>query len=318
MRCRYLLRCLGSATERDSRGPQLPTFGGNAGAMKAPDFAYAKPRDLGDALRLLAHAGSDAAPLAGGQSLLAALNLRLWSPGLLVDIGELDELKGLSLEDGVVRIGALTTHTQILESPVVFGSLPLVAEAIKYVAHVAIRNRGTIGGSMAFADPAAELPACAVALGGRLLLASESGQREVPAEAFFKGPFETDLKTGELITEIRFPCQRENDRWVFLELAQRRGDFAIAGAAILASVVGLHIDKARVTYLGCVDRPKLAATVSQRLVGLELPLADLDWISAAVRADIAPTDSPGWRASTKLHLATVLTRRALHGLRKVR
>jgi carbon-monoxide dehydrogenase medium subunit len=136
----------------------------------------------------------------------------------------------------------------------------------------------------------------------------------VAAETFFKGPFETDLKTGELITEIRLPCQRENDRWAFLELVQRRGDFAIAGIAILAAVAGQYIEKARVTYLGYVDRPKLAMTVSQRLTRLQLSPAALDWLDAAVRADIAPTDSPGWRASTKLRLATILTNRALRGL----
>jgi carbon-monoxide dehydrogenase medium subunit len=282
--------------------------------MKAPDFAYARPRDLDEALRLLGQAGPDATLLAGGQSLLAALNLRLSSPALLVDIGELNELKGISSADGMVRIGALATYTQILESPAVCRFLPLLVEAVQHVAHVAIRNRGTIGGSMAFADPAAELPACAVALGARLLLVSESGKREVPAETFFTGTFETDLKTGELIAEIRFPCRQANDRWAFLELAQRRGDFAIAGVAVLASVAGRHIDTARVTYFGCADRPRLAEAVSQRLAGVELPPADVDWIAAAVRADVMPSDSPGWRASTKLHLATVLTHRAIRAL----
>jgi carbon-monoxide dehydrogenase medium subunit len=282
--------------------------------MKAPNFAYARPRDLGEALRFLAQFGDAAVPLAGGQSLMALLNLRLSSPEILVDIGGLDEMKEISVADGIVRIGALVTHTQILESPIVCRYLPLVSEAIKHVAHVAIRNRGTIGGSMAFADPAAELPACALALGGSLMLATESGQRDVAAEAFFKGPLETDLKTAELITEIRFPCQRADDYWAFLELAQRRGDLATAGIAIAVSAPGRRVEKARVAYFGCVDRQKLAEAVSQCLLGEKLPPEDLGWLGKAIGSDVVASDSPGWRASTKLRLAAVLTSRALHAM----
>jgi carbon-monoxide dehydrogenase medium subunit len=185
---------------------------------------------------------------------------------------------------------------------------------MKHVAHVAIRNRGTIGGSLALADPAAELPACALALAASLRLESVSGHREIAANDFFKGPLETDLKNAELITEIRFPCQQASDYWAFLELAQRRGDLAVAGIAILVSLAGQRIERARVAYIGCVDRPKLAASVSQRLIGEKLPPGDLGWLSAAIGSDLVPSDSPGWRATTKLHLAGVLTNRALHAM----
>jgi aerobic carbon-monoxide dehydrogenase medium subunit len=285
--------------------------------MKAPNFAYARPRELGEALRLLAQSGNSAVPLAGGQSLLAVLNFRLLNPELLIDIGDLDEMKGISAGDGMVRLGALVTHTEILESPIVRRHLPLLSEAIKHVAHVAIRNRGTIGGSMAFADPAAELPACAIALEGTLVLENECGRREVEAENFFKGPLETDLRIGELITEVRFPCQKSDGYWAFLELAQRRGDLAAAGIAIVVAVAGERIAGARVAYLGCVDRHSLAGSVSQRLIGMTLPPADLGWLSAAVGSDLVPSNSPGWRASTKLRLGTVLTGRALHAVRRV-
>jgi carbon-monoxide dehydrogenase medium subunit len=280
--------------------------------MKARNFAYARPATLAEALELLEHHGEGAVPLAGGQSLLATLNMRLSSPEILVDIGNITELNAISVAGDEVSIGALTTHVEILESPVVKQHLPLLSEAIRHVAHVAIRNRGTIGGSLAYADPAAELPACTLALGGTLVLASRRGKRKVSADRFFKGLFETDLKAGELIVEIRFPIQRSNQRWVFFELSRRRGDFAIAGIAIVATLSGTRVADSRVVYLGCVDKPTLAGAVSTGLVGKSLPLADFDWIDAAIRADLTPLDSAGWKASTKLQLATVLTRRALH------
>src|SRR5271163_4104133 len=161
--------------------------------MKAPNLAYVRPADLGEALDILHRHNGAAIPLAGGQSLLATLNMRLSSPEILVDIGDLRGLSGISVCDGVVRIGALATHAKTLGSPIVRTHLPLLAEAVRHVAHVAIRNRGTIGASIAYADPAAEIPACSVALEASIVVASRSGEREVPAGDFFRGMFETDL-----------------------------------------------------------------------------------------------------------------------------
>ncbi len=284
--------------------------------MKARNFNYVRPAGLAEILSLLERHGEGAVPLAGGQSLLATLNMRLSSPELLVDLGGAEDLKYISLERDEIVIGALTTHAEVLSSPIVQKGLPLVAEAVRHVAHVAIRNRGTIGGSLAYADPAAELPACAVALGATIVVGSSRGNRTVAAESFFKGMFATALKPGELILSVRFPAQQRERRWAFSELSRRRGDFAIAGMAAVADTKKATITDARVVYFGCVERPTLARRVAEGMCGKTLPLADSAWIGEAVQADITPLDSPGWRGSTKLQLATVLTRRALHTMQE--
>ena len=230
--------------------------------MKAPKFDYVKPASLEDALGVLAGGGQDAVPIAGGQSLLATLNMRLSAPDLLVDIGDLEELRGISEAGDEIRIGATTRHAEVLDSAVVEARLPLLREALGHVAHVAIRNRGTIGGSLALADPAAEIPACVVASGGTLVLVGSGGRREVPAGAFFKGLFETDRGADELIVEVRLPAQPAGWVSAFAEFARRRGDFAIVGLAALAQITNGRFDQLRLVYLGCVDRPRLAAGVA--------------------------------------------------------
>ncbi len=279
--------------------------------MKAPKFDYVRPASLDDALGILAGSGRDAVPIAGGQSLLATLNMRLSAPDLLVDIGDLEELRGISDAGDEIRIGAATRHAEVLESPVVEARLPLLREALGHVAHVAIRNRGTIGGSLALADPAAEIPACVVALGGTLVLARADGRREVPAEAFFKGLFETDRGADELIVEVRLPVQPVGWVSAFAEFARRRGDFAIVGLAALARITQGRFDQLRLAYLGCVDRPRLAAGVAGMVVGRGLPLGDEGALRDMIAAELDPVASPGWSVETKLHLATVLTRRVL-------
>ncbi|HUC63041.1 MAG TPA: xanthine dehydrogenase family protein subunit M [Alphaproteobacteria bacterium] len=279
--------------------------------MKAPRFAYRRAATLAEALDMLAGEGPGAVPLAGGQSLLATLNMRLSTPTLLVDIGDLDELVGIALERDVVRIGAMTRHAHVLESAVIRQHAPLVAEAIGHVGHVAIRNRGTFGGSLAYADPAAELPACTVALAGTVVVASRAGRREVPAERFFKGLFETDLAPGELIVEIRLPAHKPDRTWAFLEFARRHGDFAIVGLAAQATLADARIVDARLVYLGCVDRPKLARAAARALAGRTLPLDETAWIEPALAEDLDPPETPGCSAATKRQLAAVLTRRAV-------
>jgi carbon-monoxide dehydrogenase medium subunit len=287
--------------------------------MKAPDFAYVKPASLQQALAVLAKNGGSAVPLAGGQSLIATLNLRLSSPELLVDISELDELKGIRIDEGMVRIGAGTVHAEIASSPIVRRHLPLVSEAMRHVAHVAIRNRGTIGGSLAYADPAAELPACSVALGASFVIASERRQRVIGAADFYKGLFETDLGPGELLIEARFPQQKSGEKWGFSELARRHGDFALAGLAAITEHEGDTITAARLVYFGCTDHAKLAQRVAQKLCGRRLPLGELplgesQWLCEDIAIDLAPIDSPGLRAATKTRLAATLTRRTLQNM----
>jgi carbon-monoxide dehydrogenase medium subunit len=282
--------------------------------MKARNFRYVRPASLQEAYRMLAEAGGEAVPIAGGQSLLAGLNMRLSSPKILVDIGNLAELTGQSYADGMVRLGALTRHRDLLSSAIVRAHLPLLAEAAPHIGHIAIRNRGTIGGSLAYADPAAELPACAVALGATLVLGSAKGERQVKAEDFFKGLFETDLRAGELIVEVKFPEVPTGTSTGFAELSRRHGDFALVGVAALAILRADEIESARIVYFGCVDRARVAASVSAALSGAAVPLEDASPYAAAIRNDVEPDDTPGLRADTKLHMATVLTRRALNSM----
>jgi carbon-monoxide dehydrogenase medium subunit len=280
--------------------------------MKARNFRYIRPRSLAEACRILADADGEAVALAGGQSLLAGLNMRLSSPRLLVDIADLPELRGQSYADGTVRLGALTRHAELLSSELVNKHLPLLSKAAPHIGHVAIRNRGTLGGSLAYADPAAELPACAVALNATLVLAGASGERKVKAEDFFKGLFETDLRPGELIAAVEFPAVPAGTVTGFAELSRRHGDFALAGVAAVATMQSGRISETRLVYIGCADRPKVAKAVSQAVATLRPPFGDIGAIEQAVKRDLSPEDTPGLRGDTRVHLATVLTRRVLN------
>jgi aerobic carbon-monoxide dehydrogenase medium subunit len=280
--------------------------------MKSPNFGYLRARSLHHACEVLGERDGEAVAIAGGQSLLAGLNMRLSSPRLLVDIGDLPELSISHFGAAEIRLGALTRHVEVLESEALRQSLPLLPRAVSHVAHAAIRNRGTLGGSLAYADPAAELPACAVVLDATIVIASIAGEREIKATDFFTGLMETALRPGELIVAVRFPVPAPpQTRFAFGEFSRRRGDFAVAGIAASAQIERDRISEARVVYFGCVERAKIAAQVSASLRGLPLPLTDIDEILRAVEHDLDPDDIPGWRASTQLELSKVITRRAL-------
>jgi aerobic carbon-monoxide dehydrogenase medium subunit len=257
--------------------------------LKAASFAYAKPRSLAEAFDLLERPGAKI--LAGGQSLIPSLNLRLSAPDLLVDITGLKDLSKVELKNGAVRIGALCTHAQLEKSEEVRKHLPLVADAVSHIAHPAIRNRGTLGGSLALADPAAELPACALALDAVLVLSSKRGERRVAAGDFFKGLFETDLEASEILVGVEFP---RADKSVFLELTRRQGDYAIVGLA--ATVKGAE---RRLAFFGIGGKPILLKpkSLEEAKAALPTPAADLYH-----------------SASTKLHLAKVLIERAWNQL----
>jgi aerobic carbon-monoxide dehydrogenase medium subunit len=257
--------------------------------LKAPSFAYAKPRTLAEAFELIERSGAKI--LAGGQSLIPSLNMRLSAPELLVDITGLAGLSTIEAKNGAVRIGALCTHAMVERSPEVREHLPLLAEAMPHIAHPAIRNRGTLGGSLALADPAAELPACAVALDAVLIIASRKGERRVRAVEFFKGLFETDLKQGEIVVGAEFP---KAEKSAFVELTRRHGDYAIVG---LAAVTKQR--ERRISLFGFADRPVLIrpASLEEAKGSLPKPAADLYHSSA-----------------TKLHLAKVLLERAWNRL----
>lgn len=282
--------------------------------MKAPNFRYLRPLSLQHAYEVLSQHAGDAVPVAGGQSLLAGLNMRLSSPQVLVDIGDLPELSVSSYSESEIRLGALTRHVEVLNSQALRQRIPLLPRAVSYVAHAAIRNRGTLGGSLAYADPAAELPACVVALNATIVIGSLAGEREVDATNFFTGLMETALRPGELILAVRFPAPLSRTRFAFGEFTRRHGDFAVVGLAATAVIDGDRIDAARVVYFGCVDRAKVAQRVSAALSRLKLPIASGDPVLDAVTHDLELEDTPGWRADTKLKLAQVLTRRALNDL----
>lgn len=279
--------------------------------MKSPNFGYLRARSLRHASEVLAEHAGEAVAIAGGQSLLPGLNMRLSSPRLLVDIGELPELNVTQFSQGEIRLGALTRHAQILESSELRQSLPLLPRAVSHVAHAAIRNRGTLGGSLAYADPAAELPACVVALDATILIAGPDGKREIAASDFFTGLMQTALEPGELIEAVRIPMPAAGSRFAFGEFARRHGDFAVAGIVAATRVKDRLIADARVVYFGCVDRAKLAPHVSAKLNGAGLPVPADDSLMRAVDDDLEPNDIPGWRADTLRDLAKVLTRRAL-------
>jgi len=278
--------------------------------MKWPAFGYARADSLEDAWRLLAAHGEDARVIAGGQTLLATLAFRLSEPSVLVDISRLPALRGVRVTDGVLRIGALTRHAELGRDPLVALHAPLLAEAVPLIAHPAIRNRGTIGGSLAYADPAAELPACVVALDARVVLVSRAGERRVAAEAFFTGLLETALQPGELIAALEVPVARPATRCAIVEVARRSGDYAMAGLAACLSL-GTRVSDARLVYFGVGAGPVLARRASAALERRALDAAAVQAAQAALRDDLDPPGDLHGPPEMKRHLARVLTARAL-------
>ncbi|MFZ0126716.1 MAG: xanthine dehydrogenase family protein subunit M [Xanthobacteraceae bacterium] len=268
--------------------------------MKPAPFAYAKVRSLDHAIALLDGA-PEARVLAGGQSLMPALNMRLSAPPLLVDINGVSELARIAQPNGQIELGGLVRHAQAEHSQDVARLAPLLSKAIPHIAHPAIRNRGTIGGSIALADPAAELPACLLALGGEIEIAGRAGRRTVAADTFFKGLFETALAPGEIISAIRIPVAQPRDRFGFAELARRHGDYALVGLAAAARAEPPAI---RLAYFGVGTTPVRARTAETALAG-----GDLDAAVAALASDLEPSGDVHASAAAKRHLAAVLLRR---------
>jgi aerobic carbon-monoxide dehydrogenase medium subunit len=275
--------------------------------VKPAAFAYAKARSLEDAIRLIGEHQGDAKLLAGGQSLIATLNMRLSHPSLLVDINDVAGLEGIRVSGGTVEIGAMTRHVALERSSDIAKYAPLIARAMPHVAHPAIRNRGTIGGSLAYADPAAELPACLMALGGEIEIAGATGSRNVKAEAFHKGLFETDLAADEVLTAVRFPDATGETRVGFAELARRHGDYAIVGLAATAKATGTGLTDMRLVYFGVGATP-----VRARKAEAALASGDID--AAVTALDLDPGDDIQATGAVKKHLAGVLLRRVAQQL----
>lgn len=282
--------------------------------MKPAPFEYQAPTSLEAALDVLARQGGDAKVLAGGQSLIPVMNFRLAQPALLVDINKLTELDFVRRdEDGALRIGALVRQRRLERDPLVAEAAPLLQEAVPFIAHPQIRNRGTFGGSVAHADPAAELPAIAVALRARLRLRKAGGERWVDAADFFAGLFTTALKPDELLVEAAIPPLPVRTGWAFLEVARRQGDYAQVG---IAALVTLGEDgrcrEARLTYLSVGDAPVQAREAARLLVGEEIAPRVIEAAAeVASREEMNPSTDVHATSEFKRHLARVLTGRAL-------
>jgi carbon-monoxide dehydrogenase medium subunit len=251
--------------------------------------------------------------LSGGQSLMPAMNMRLISPELIVDIGELAELRGIAVTGNIVRIGALTRHVELTRSPEIAAHAPLLTEAITHVAHPAIRNRGTLGGSLAHADPASELPACMVALNATIVVRGRAGERRVAAGDFFKGIYETDLSAQELLVGVELPVAGKNSVHFFHEFARRLGDYAIAGLAAQAIVENDVFKELRLAFFAVGDRPVLAKAAT-RLVNVTVTPAVLAAAFTSLDEELDPQDDQQASASMRRHLAKVLLARCASAL----
>lgn len=280
--------------------------------MKPPRFEYYDPASLDEAIALLGRFGDEAKVLAGGQSLVPVLNMRLARPKALIDLNRIDALRYIRVEAGRLRIGAMTRHRDVERSEVVRAHLPILIEAIGLVGHTQIRNRGTVGGSLAHADPAAELPALAVLLDAELVATGPNGARTIPASAFFTMVFMTTLEPGEILTEVRFPLLPPGTGTCFTEVARRHGDFALAGiGCYLTPDASGRIERAGLALTGVGVTPVRAARVEAALVG-QMPSPELfERAAAEVSGEIEPADDVHATAEYRRHVAGVLTRRAL-------
>lgn len=279
--------------------------------MKAAAFDYVKPTSVEQAIALLQEHGDDARLLAGGQTLMATLNMRLSEPTTIIDITGLDDLRGITAADGVLRIGALATHTDIESSDLVRQHAPMLSEAAPHIAHRAIRNSGTWGGSIAYADPAAEWPTCMLALNGTAVVRGPNGERRVAADDFFLGLYTTALEPDELLVATEFPVAGADHWYGFTELARRHGDYAIVGVAASARRQGSTLSDVRIVLLGVDAVPFRAVKTESLINGRPLDQAGIDQALDCLRNELDPlpdlTNSP----ETKRHLASVLLGRLL-------
>lgn len=279
--------------------------------MKWPAMRYLRASNLAELWAALSEHGPAAQIMAGGQTLLATLAFRLSEPGVLVDITRIAELRGIGVTGQTLRIGALTRHAELGRDALVREHAPLLTEAVPLIAHPAIRNRGTIGGSLAYADPAAELPACIVALGATVVAASAEGERRIPAEAFFTDLLQTALQPGEIITAVEIPIAPRVS--AIQELARRSGDYAMAGLAAALHLEAGCVVAPRLVYFGVGNGPVLALRANAALEGRMLDAASISAAQAALAEDLDPPQDLHGPPEMKRHLARVLTGRVLGG-----
>lgn len=280
--------------------------------MKPPAFDYHAPSSLDEALNVASQLGQDAKFIAGGQSLVPMMNFRLVHPSHLIDLNGIAALAYVRIEGGELRIGAMTRHRQVELSPIVREGWPLISDCMPFVAHVQIRNRGTLGGSLSHADPAAELPAVMMALEANFVLRSNRATRTLAAKDFFLGTLTTAIEPGEMLTEVRVPALPRATGWAFDELSRRRGDFALVGAAALVHLaLDGRIEWARLCFTGVGERPTPARQTEQALRG-QAPSEDI--VRAAAEqsiAELTPESDLHASADYRRDVAKVIARRTL-------
>ena len=283
--------------------------------MKPAWFDYYAPRELDDALRILGDAGQEGRVLAGGQSLMPMLNLRILSPAVVVDINRIEALNRLHAEDDTLTVGALVRHADLLRSPDVRTGWPLLWEATTQVAHMAIRNRGTVCGSVSHNDPSAEHPSVLVTMDGTVMVAGLAGRRELPAEEFFTGMLSNALQPGEMVLALRYPRQPAGTGTAFVEFARRLGDFAIAGAAAMLTMHDGVCERARLTIVGMGEGPLRVRAVEEmltaRTLGGKQSQDAFAEAAATVIAAVDPTDDVHASEFYRRHLAGVMAVQAL-------
>ena len=279
--------------------------------MKPRAFEYIRASSLDEVFATLDSHGDDAKILAGGQSLIAAMNMRFAAPEILIDINNIAELKGISLEGDMLRIGAMNRHVDVLGSADVAAHAPLIALAMPHIAHATIRNRGTFGGSLVNADPASELPACTIALGATFNIQGSAGARQVAAKDFFEGTYATQLKENEVLVSVDLPISTTESKPFFEEMSRRQGDYAMAGLAAQANVAGGVISNSNLVFFAVSEVASPAPSASALLDGKMASEVDVEAVCAALANDITPFEDLTTSAEAKLHLMKVLTQKAI-------
>lgn len=279
--------------------------------MKSASFSYERPRTVAAVLAALNNYGDEARLLAGGQTLLATLNMRLSEPSVLIDLQSVEALRGITITSSALRIGAMVTHSEIESSVLIKTHAPILAVAAPHIAHRAIRNRGTFGGSIAYGDPAAEWPACLLALDGVVVAQSLRGERRIGAADFFTGLYTTALAADEIITACELPVANRQHQFAFTELARRHGDYAVVGLAATAQTRGGVLGSVRLAWLGVGHKPMRTIGCEALLDSRLLKSDVIDEAVQALKEEMTPVADLTHSEATKRHLSSVLLKRTL-------
>lgn len=286
--------------------------------MKSNSFEYVRANSLDEVLEVLSERGDEAKILAGGQSLIPAMNMRFAAPEVLVDVGAVSDLQGIKVIDGSLRIGAMSRHVDVLHSSEVFAHAPMISDAIPHIAHATIRNRGTFGGSLCNADPASELPACALALNASFNIQSAAGTRVVAARDFVLGTYTTCLAEDEILVSVDIPVTNDNTLWFFGEVSRRKGDYAIAGLAAKTELIDGVLANSRIVFFGVSEVAVSSPSAEMVMNASTLSSLQLESLTGAVADDITPFDDLTTTGASKMAIMKTLVKRAIADFAKQR